>query len=55
MKNAIDFSKIELQAGDEEIVPFSFENKNLKIEQVPCFLTYTNAKTHEIIRKNSVQ
>jgi len=51
-KNSIDFSKMELQAGDDEIVPFSFENKNLQIEQVPCYLTYTNAKTHEIIRKN---
>ena len=51
-KNSIDFSKMEIQNGDDEIVPFSFENKNLQIEQVPCYLTYTNAKTHEIIRKN---
>ena len=51
-RNSIDFSKMELQDGDEEIVPFSFENKNLQIEQVPCYLTYTNAKTHEIIRAN---
>ena len=51
-KKSIDFSKMEIQEGDEKIVPFSFENKNLQIEQVPCYLTYTNAKTHEIIRKN---
>ena len=51
-KKSIDFSKMEIQEGDEKIVPFSFENKELQIEQVPCYLTYTNAKTHEIIRKN---
>ena len=51
-KKSIDFSKMEIQDGDEEIVPFSFENKDLKIDQVPCYLTYTNAKTHEIIRDN---
>lgn len=51
-RNSIDFTKMELQDGDDEIVPFSFENKDLQIEQVPCYLTYTNAKTHEIIRAN---
>ena len=51
-KNSIDFSKMEIQEGDEKIVPFSFENKAKSIEQVPCYLTYTNEKTHEIIRKN---
>lgn len=51
-KNSIDFSKMTIQNGDDEIVPFSFENENLKIEQVPCYLTYTNEKTHEIIREN---
>ena len=51
-KNSIDFSKMEIQEGDEKIVPFSFENKDLQIQQVPCYLTYTNEKTHEIIRKN---
>ena len=51
-RNSIDFSKMELQDGDDEIVPFSFENKDLQVEQVPCYLTYTNAKTHEIIRAN---
>ena len=51
-KKTIDFSKMEIQKGDEEIVPFSFENQAKDIEQVPCYLTYTNEKTHEIIRKN---
>ena len=51
-KNTIDFSKMEIQEGDEEIVPFSFENKIKEKEQVPCYLTYTNEKTHQIIRDN---
>lgn len=51
-KNSIDFSKMEIQEGDEKIVPFSFENKDLQIKQVPCYLTYTNSKTHEIIKQN---
>ena len=51
-RNSIDFSKMEIQKGDEEIIPFSFENDKLQKEQVPCYLTYTNEKTHEIIRKN---
>lgn len=51
-KRSIDFSKMEIQNGDEEIVPFSFENQGIKRTQVPCYLTYTNEKTHEIIRKN---
>lgn len=53
-KRSIDFSKMEEQKGDETIVPFSFTNKaeDLEREQVSCWLTYTNEKTHEIIRKN---
>ena len=51
-KRSIDFSKMEIQNGDETIVPFSFENEEIKKDQEPCFLTYTNEKTHEIIRKN---
>ena len=51
-KKTIDFSKMEIQEGDKEIVPFSFENEPEQINQVPCYLTYTNEKTHEIIRKN---
>ena len=51
-KKTIDFSKMEIQEGDKEIVPFSFEDKVKEIDQVPCYLTYTNEKTHEIIRQN---
>ena len=51
-KDSIDFSKMEIQNGDEEIEMFSFEDETRKINQVPCYLTYTNEKTHEIIRKN---
>ena len=51
-RRSLDFYKMEIQDGDDEITAFSFENENLKKEQVPCYLTYTNNKTHEIIRKN---
>ena len=51
-RKSIDFSKMEIQNGDEDIIPFSFETEKLQKEQVPCYLTYTNEKTHEIIRKN---
>ncbi|MBE5961481.1 MAG: tRNA uridine-5-carboxymethylaminomethyl(34) synthesis enzyme MnmG [Lachnospiraceae bacterium] len=53
-KRSIDFSKMEEQFGDEEVVPFSFTNKpeDIKKDQVSCWLTYTNPKTHEIIREN---
>ena len=53
-KKSLDFAKMEEQFGDVPIVPFSFYTDTEKIqkEQVSCFLTYTNEKTHEIIRKN---
>ncbi|MBQ7410134.1 MAG: tRNA uridine-5-carboxymethylaminomethyl(34) synthesis enzyme MnmG [Clostridia bacterium] len=51
-KKSIDFSKMEIQEGDSDLVPFSFEDKMPDIEQIPCWLTYTNERTHEIIRKN---
>ncbi len=53
-KRSIDFSKMEEQFGDEKIVPFSFSTdpKDIQIDQVSCYLTYTNEKTHEIIRNN---
>jgi len=53
-KRTIDFSKMEEQKGDENIVPFSFTNtpEELEREQVSCWLTYTNEETHEIIRGN---
>ena len=52
--DSIDYSVMEIQAGDDEVVPFSFMNvdKDLNMEQVPCYLTYTTEKTHEIIREN---
>ena len=49
---SIAFSKTTPQYGDEKIVPFSFMSGRIEREQVPCFLTYTNEKTHEIIREN---
>jgi tRNA uridine 5-carboxymethylaminomethyl modification enzyme len=53
-KRSIDFSQLEIQNGDPEIIPFSFENeeKDIYRKQIPCYLTYTNEKTHEIIRAN---
>jgi len=51
-KKTIDFSKMELQEGDEEIEMFSFEDKQVKKEQLPCYLTYTNEETHKVIREN---
>ena len=53
-KRSIDFSKMEAQYGDERITPFSFTTNpdDIQIDQVPCWLTYTNEKTHEIIRNN---
>ena len=51
-KNTIDFSKMEVQNGDDEIEMFSFEDEVIKKEQEPCYLTYTNEKTHQIIREN---
>ena len=53
-KRSIDFTKMEEQVGDERVVPFSFSTnpEDLQIEQASCYLTYTNEKTHEIIRAN---
>ena len=51
-KNSIDFSKMEIQEGDNDIVPFSFDDEVFHMEQVPCWLTYTNERTHEIIKAN---
>ena len=51
-RRSIDFSKMEIQEGDEEIVAFSFENEIKPQKQEPCYLTYTNAETHRIIREN---
>jgi tRNA uridine 5-carboxymethylaminomethyl modification enzyme len=46
----IDFSKLACQYGDKEIIPFSFQTTIIAKEQLPCYITYTNEKTHEYIR-----
>ena len=51
-KRSIDFSKMEVQKGDDNIVPFSFEDEIKDLKQVDCYLTYTNEETHKIIRDN---
>ena len=53
-KRSVDFSKMEEQKGDERVVPFSFttDPDSVQIDQVSCWLTYTNETTHEIIRNN---
>ena len=53
-KNTVDFSRMEEQKGDERVVPFSFttDPDSIQKEQVSCWLTYTNERTHDIIRKN---
>ena len=53
-RRSIDFSKMEEQFGDEKVVPFSFttDPKSVQKDQVSCWLTYTNEKTHEIIKAN---
>ena len=53
-RNSIDFSRMEEQKGDERVVPFSFttDPEDVQIDQVSCWLTYTNERTHEIIREN---
>lgn len=53
-KRSIDFSKMEEQFGDKRVVPFSFSTdpESVQKEQISCWLTYTNEKTHEIIRNN---
>ena len=51
-KRTIDFSELEVQEGESEIYPFSFMTGSVPTKQTPCYLTYTNEKTHEIIRAN---
>ena len=46
----IDYSKLAIQCGDENPVPFSFSNRTIAQRQIPCHITYTNTRTHEIIR-----
>lgn len=53
-RDTIDFSQMEIQEGDEDFEPFSFLNidKDLSIDQVPCYLTYTTPECHEVIKEN---
>lgn len=51
-KRSIDFSVMEEQEGDEEIIPFSFDNKQPLENKVKCYVTYTNAETHRVILEN---
>ncbi len=48
----VDFGKLEIQQGENDVYPFSFMTDALPQKQTPCYLTYTNERTHEIIRKN---
>ena len=52
LKRTIDFSKLEEQQGDAEVIPFSFEHQCVERPMVPCHIAYTNAETHKIISKN---
>ncbi|MBO4509428.1 MAG: tRNA uridine-5-carboxymethylaminomethyl(34) synthesis enzyme MnmG [Spirochaetaceae bacterium] len=52
LRGSIDFSQLELQLGDEDVIPFSFDNSSIDRPMVPCHLVYTNAETHKIIREN---
>lgn len=52
LKSSIDFSKMELQEGEEEIIPFSYSTKESPKNKINCYMTYTNQKTKEVILKN---
>ena len=52
LKHTVDFSKFELQDGDKEVIPFSFDDECVERPMVPCHLVYTNEETHKIIREN---
>jgi tRNA uridine 5-carboxymethylaminomethyl modification enzyme len=52
MRRSIDFSKVEPQFGDDEIVPFSYSNRTVDREQVQCYIAFTTEKTHSIIQAN---
>ncbi len=51
-KRSLDFSKMTEQPGDDVIIPFSFETESIEQDQVPCWLTYTNKQTHDVIKEN---
>ena len=49
---SLNFSKLQLQKGEENYYPFSFSSKKMETKQLPCYITYTNEKTHQIIQNN---
>ncbi len=51
-RRSLDFTKMTEQPGDDIILPFSFETESIEKEQVPCWLTYTNKNTHDVIKQN---
>jgi tRNA uridine 5-carboxymethylaminomethyl modification enzyme len=51
-RSTIDFGRLERQEGDSEIVPFSFLTGRLECQQVPCYITYTNERVHDLLRQN---
>ena len=52
LKHTIDFSSFDIQPGDDEVIPFSFDDEKVTRPMVPCYLLYTNEETHKIIRAN---
>ena len=52
LKSSVSFDVLEIQNGDDEIIPFSFDDEKIERPMVPCHVVYTNERTHEIIRKN---
>ncbi|HZK19237.1 MAG TPA: FAD-dependent oxidoreductase [Treponemataceae bacterium] len=52
LKESIDYALFEIQAGDDEIIPFSYDTEKIDSPMVPCYMTYTNEKTHKIISDN---
>jgi len=51
-RGSIDYSRCRMQPGDEMPSPFSFRTARLEVEQIPCWITYTNERTHAVIREN---
>lgn len=52
LKSSVNFDALEIQAGDDEIIPFSFDDEKIERPMVPCHIVYTNERTHDIIRRN---
>lgn len=52
LKSSVNFEALEIQAGDDEIIPFSFDDEKIERPMVPCHIVYTNERTHDIIRRN---